>query len=71
MAAATSNLFTMDLQAGFMQKNEKNKEIFKKLEQKGDKVGEEEIEEILQEVYSRVPVSFQIRSYFYSILYKF
>jgi len=61
----------MDLQEDFMQKNEKNEEIFKKLKQKGDKVGEEEIKEILTEVYSRVPVSFQIRSHLYNLQYKF
>jgi len=61
----------MDLQKDFMQKKDKNKEIFKKLEQKGDKVGKEEIEKILTEVYSRVPVSFQIRSHLYNLQYKF
>jgi hypothetical protein len=41
LATATSNLFTLDLQPGFMQKKEKNLEILKELKGKGKKVEKE------------------------------
>ena len=70
MAAATRNLFTLDLRKGFLDKIGQNKKILEELEKK-DKVGEEEIEKIIAEVYSRIPVSFQIGEFYYNILYKF
>jgi hypothetical protein len=70
LAAATRNLFTLDIKKGFQNKIKQNKKILDELEKK-DKVGEEEIDKIIDEVYSRIPVSFQIGEFYYNILYKF
>jgi hypothetical protein len=41
LATATSNLFTLDLQPGFADKGDKNKEILKKLKRKGETLEKE------------------------------